>query len=275
MRSLLILGFLLPLFASSPVRGQDRPETWPVVHSEVFRVEGGEIRQIPLSWDGIRARRFHLRLESTRHFDATVTRVKDGEILFSGRFEPRYAALIHWGRDEYAHLTLWSKWSDGQLITLNIATDPEEEGLAVYSMHLNRFLEFYAEGEFARAERALSKALMEDPEDSLAQLLWSRMWEERGVGSPPETAGNEARAELAIRDARAAMEDGKPGRATGILQAALPTTRDPRARFAIYRELARLNRELGNPHQVELVVEQVLLEFEDPELREEAESWRP
>jgi len=322
-RSTLLSLLILVVWSGHSAADTSLPENWPVVFTEVFRLEVDEIRQIPLTWDDIHARSFYLRLHATRSFDATVTRVEDGSIVFSGHLEPNYGVLIPWGRDEYAHLTLWSRWQDALQITMTMATDPAVEGLEVYSLQLNRFLSLYDQGRMKEAERALSRALVENPDDEIAQLLWGRLWEERGVGSAPrespsaedperqqyllqerqrlrlleaevdvtlatadvdsarrileatpEFAGEEARTGRIILTARVSVADGEYGAASSLLQDALRKTGAITNRFEIYRELAGINRDLGNNHQLDRIIEQALSETSDPDLSQEAESWR-
>ena len=250
MLAVLLMLEVVPLSSASAA---PRPESWPVIFSETFRLETGEMRQSPLTWDGIQARRFYLRLTATHHFDTTITRVKDGSILFHGRLEPRYGVLIPWGRDEYAHLTLWSRSDEALQIHMSLATDPEEDGLEIYSLHLNRFLALYEAGDLTEAERALSKALAEDPQDEVAQVLWSRLWEERGVGSGPAPSPSVAdpdrlqyaeqeRQELLLLEARveAALSVADPDSARRVLERA-PRFTDDRARAGAWILEARIS----------------------------------
>ncbi len=160
----------------------DNPQTWPVVFSRVLRVAPGAARQITLDWDGLKARQFYLRLDAVGPFDATLIREHDGSRLFDGHMESHYETLVPWGKGEAADLSLSvhkahrvEDEDQALYVTLSLARDEDEMGLAIYSFYMNRFLWLYRRHELVAARRALDKALMEDPRDSLALALRERL----------------------------------------------------------------------------------------------------
>ena len=161
---------------------KENPQAWPVVFSRVLRVEPGADRQITLDWDGLKARQFYLRLDAVEPFDATLIRKYDGSILYDGHMESHHEALVPWGKGEAADLSLSVRKAhrvedrdQAVYVTLTLARDKDEEGLAIYSFQLNRFLWFYRLHDLVAARRALDKAIMEDPQDSVALALWQRI----------------------------------------------------------------------------------------------------
>jgi hypothetical protein len=164
---------------------EENPQTWPVVFSRVLRVVPGAARQITLDWDGLKARQFYLRLDAVEPFDASLVRKFDGSILYSGHMESHHEALIPWGKGEAADLSLSTHKAhrvedqdQALYVTLTLARDKDEERLAIYSFQLNRFLWFYRLHDLVAAKRALDKAVMEDPQDSVALALWQRISQE-------------------------------------------------------------------------------------------------
>ncbi len=172
----------LPMSIAKSDTVVDNPQTWPVVFSRVLRVAPGAARQITLDWDGLKARQFYLRLDAVGPFDATLVREHDGSRLFDGHMESHYETLVPWGKGEAADLSLSvhkahrvEDEDQALYVTLSLARDEDEMGLAIYSFHVNRFLWLYRRHELVAARRALDKALMEDPRDSLALALRERL----------------------------------------------------------------------------------------------------
>jgi hypothetical protein len=172
----------LPMFNAKSDTLAENPQTWPVVFSRVLRVAPGAARQITLDWDGIKARQFYLRLDAVEPFDATLVRRHDGSRLFDGHMESHYETLVPWGKGEAANLSLSvhrayrvEDQDQALYVTLSLARDENEVGLAIYSFYMNRFLWLYRRHELVAARRALDKALMEDPQDSLALSLRERL----------------------------------------------------------------------------------------------------
>lgn len=246
------------------------PGAWKVVHSETLFFEQGQVPAL-LTWaDGLQARRFHLRIEGARSFDAKLVRARDGTILYGGRRAARHSAVIPWGRDEVAHLTIDSRWRDGVQVVVELAVDPNEEGLAVYSFEVNRFLRFYEAGKMERAKEALAFALAEDPTDSLAAGLWTRLWKSEGLTVPPAVVGDEEEEQdrwLAIAEGqrleRLEREVGKALAAAGSdsalarLELAAPfRTRRARRDFQVL--VARNAAEVGQDSRATLALYQAL-----------------
>lgn len=169
---------------------------WPHRFSESYSIGRGETLQLPLEWDDLKARRFLMRLDAPRAFDVLVTRDRDGAILFSGRRSQHHQAVIPWGRGETAHLALAAPRDLAVLVTVQLATDPAESGLAIYTYHVNRFLQLYAEGDSTRAVHALEAAIAEDPADSVAALLWRSAWHGAGMTAAPMRVDSDEQARL-------------------------------------------------------------------------------
>jgi tetratricopeptide (TPR) repeat protein len=179
------LVLALSLAAGPLALADSDPRGWPVRFSEVYRYQRAQVGQIALSWDGLKAREFFLVLQGQSSFDATLTRDRDGSILYGGRRASHYEALIPWGQDEVAHLTLTGRRDEGIVITLSLATNPAQDGLVVYRFHVNRFLRLYEQKNLPKAKAALERAMEEDPSDSLAALLWRHLWRDEGLTAPP------------------------------------------------------------------------------------------
>ena len=259
---------------------------WPVRFSRVYRFRPGEVGQITLEWEGIKARHFDLRLDALVPFEATLTRSRDGSILFHHCCDARAQAVIPWGRDESAYLAIQSHGSlggqsspdgiasiddrerGGLEFTLSLAIDPHEEGLEVYRFQVNRFLDLYREGEFDRARYALALALQEDPHDSTAVLLSRRLQEEQAGLS------RSARTRRLMEEAIVAMSAADYATAVLSYQMALQLARDAAARFDAYHGLTKANYALGNDKQAELAIEAAIRETTDEAGRKEAASWR-
>ena len=167
------------------------PRGWPVRFSESYAVGQSETLQLPVVWDDLKARRFWMTVDAPDAFDVLVTRDRDGSILYSGRRARHHEAEIPWGRDEAAHLQLSAPRDRAVLVTLELATDPAESGLAIYRFHLNRFLSLYAQRDSSQAMEALEAAMAEDPSDSVAALLWRVAWQRAGLTTPPMTVSTD------------------------------------------------------------------------------------
>ena len=193
MRVLVWLVTLLIL--AGDASAQNGPSTWTAVHSEVLSVRKGEV-PVALSYDeGLRLRHFHLRLSASHPFDAKLVRAHDGTILFSGRRDSKMETLVDWGRGEIAHLTIEPRGRQTLQVVLEIAGDPRDEGLEVYSFQVNRFLRLYESGERELAKRALENALNEDSDDSMAAALLARVWKSEGITTPPREIESESETE--------------------------------------------------------------------------------
>jgi hypothetical protein len=170
------------------------PESWPIRFSRVYRFEQGSVSQIVLDWEGLKARRFYLVLEAPRPFDVSVVRARDSSILYSDRRASRHTAIIPWGRNETAHLSLKTRDPLGIQLTMKIATDPAEGGLAIYSFYVNQYLRQHSAGEMTLAEASLAKAVEEDPADTMAAFLYRRLWQAQGLTVAPSIVSSEAEA---------------------------------------------------------------------------------
>jgi Arc/MetJ-type ribon-helix-helix transcriptional regulator len=94
------------------------------------------------------------------------------------------------------------------------------------------------------------------------------------VAAVPDSVSEDARTVVLVLAAEEQVDGGQYGEASSMLQSALPQLANEHNRFAVYRLLARINRDLGNDHQLELIIEKALGETQDEALRREAESWR-
>jgi hypothetical protein len=166
------------------------PEAWEASYEESFVFEHGQA-PVVLSWsDGLHARRFYLRLDANEPFDARLVRDQDGVILYDGRRANRHHVMIPWGYDETAHLTIDPYDADRVMIVLEVAVDPRETGLAVYSFQVNRFLRFHESQDTRRGKEALALALSEDPTDEMAGRLWAAVWKAEGIDAPRPDASS-------------------------------------------------------------------------------------
>jgi tetratricopeptide (TPR) repeat protein len=255
--TLFLLGLLCTASMGSGT-AEDNPLTWPIRYSESNHYERQSMGQIILSWDGLKARRFFLTLDAQGPFQATLIRNHDASILFHGRRASHYESLIDWGRGELAHLTVSTNQETGLWITLNVATDPREDGLAIYSYQVNRFLRFFARKDFKRAEASLVLALAEDPQDSTATMLWQRIQDEKGLTVAPKKIQSEEEERLQwmgiaegmrIRDlserVEAALSLAGPDSARSIL-ARVAAFETPSCRANLLRLKAKTEMEAGD-----------------------------
>lgn len=175
------------------------PALWPVRYSQVYVVDPHSSSQLRLEPDVFRTRRFHLRLHGTLEFEVTVTRARDGSLLWSERRVTETSQVIPWGAEDFGHVSLSNPHDRAIEITVEVATDPAEDGLRVHSFYVNRFLEVYGSGDMERAETLLSQALAEDAQDTTASVLLHRLWKELGLTQPPVEVTSEAEERRAWR----------------------------------------------------------------------------
>lgn len=159
------------------------PQTWPVVFQEVYDLAPREGTQLPLEPEGMRVRRFHLRVESDLPIEVELTRAYDSSTLCSERRTREVAVTIPWGRDESGELSLFNEMRpDGQRnsakrarVLVSIAVDPATRDEPVHSFSVNRFLEDFEAGATAHLVAHLQNALAQDAADSLARQLLDRI----------------------------------------------------------------------------------------------------
>jgi tetratricopeptide (TPR) repeat protein len=194
MLSLILLAGVIagtaPLAAAATT--DHEPALWPVRFSEIYVIDPRSSTQLRLEPDAFRARRFHLRVHGPREFEVVVTRARDGAMLWAERRITRASKLVPWGRDEFGHVSISNPHDRVLEVTVEVATDPREDGLRVYSFFVNRFLEVYGAGDMERAEALLSRALAEDPSDTTATVLLDRLWKELGLTQAPVAVTTEA-----------------------------------------------------------------------------------
>lgn len=195
--AVLLLG--LPHQPAAGESSADAPELWPVRFSQVYVVDPHSSTQLRLEPDVFRARRFHLRLHGLREFEVTVTRARDGSLLWAERRITEASKLVPWGADDFGHVSVSNPHDRPLEVTVEVATDPSEDGLRVHSFYVNRFLEVYGDGDMERAETLLSQALAEDPADTTASVLLHRLWKELGLTQPPVSVSTEAEERRAWR----------------------------------------------------------------------------
>ena len=283
------------------------PLTWPVAFSEIYVLRPHEGTQLPLEPDGIAVRRFHLRVESEREIEIKVTRAHDSSILWFERRVSDADAVIPWGRGERGDISLFNQTFATVRVLVEIALDPAEDGRAVPSFYVSRFLEAIESDERSGALELLDLALEQDAQDSVASSLLARVTGLRGThreiveGRAVQLAREQIERARQRDDRRmvdALIEDemefdtelghrrwyllvgdvhlrrDEPVRAMQSFYAALDHASDVPARFEVYPRLVAANLAAGNTEQAEAIVERALREAPDDETRRQVESWR-
>lgn len=309
---LTLLALALTVAVIPTATAESTPLSWPIAFQEIYVLRPGEGTQLRLDPEGMTARRFHLRVRSETPIRVDVTRDYDGSVLFSERRTSDVNALIPWGRGERGVISIVNASQDLRIeVSLEIATDPAEEGEPVPGFYVNRFLELMQAGELTtdpavlrRARGLLDQALTQDADDVVARRLLESLGhsvettdltrireirtrleslEERGetdairrlLDEAPDLRTVTGRRTWSLLVGRTYLDLQEPQLALQAYYRALDAAPDLAARFDVYPGLVAANLAVGNTEQAEAVVERALGEAPDETTRAQVEGWIP
>lgn len=168
----LALALLLVLAAPSAFPAAVT-HNWETYKSESNTLRPRESFQFRVDFDQIQVRSWKLVVDGGQErCDLNVLRLRDESLLYFKTDESRHEVLIPWGRGEEVIVVLTNRDRQASF-TITMQGPPRDQVHAAYGYHVNRALEAFAAGRRLEAEAECRSALLEDPRDGVAKVLFA------------------------------------------------------------------------------------------------------